>query len=152
MEQVQAKFEGWAIVEMMGHNREIGYVTTEYFGGAALFRIDTPEITEREAELKRPEYLDTDKGYRLWPAGTKVKRSAIPAKTRLVSPNSLYALNPCTEETARKAIEESVPRKLILLHIPDDKQPKLALPGEGCCGECGRPEDECDCIAEDSNE
>jgi hypothetical protein len=29
MENEQAKFEGWAIVEMMGHQREIGFVTRD---------------------------------------------------------------------------------------------------------------------------
>ena len=28
------QFEGWAIVELFGHQREIGYVTTRYFGTA----------------------------------------------------------------------------------------------------------------------
>lgn len=37
METEQAKFEGWAIVEMMGHRREIGHVTTEAYGVAVLF-------------------------------------------------------------------------------------------------------------------
>src|SRR6185503_17566110 len=31
-EPSQANFEGWAIVEMMGHQREIGFVTTQAFG------------------------------------------------------------------------------------------------------------------------
>lgn len=113
MDQQQAKFEGWAVVEMMGHQREIGFVTTEYFGGAALFRVDSPEIPEREFELKRPEYI----GYKVIPAGSKVKRPAIPAKSRLVAPGALYALTPCTEETALKAIEELKERPLILLEI-----------------------------------
>jgi hypothetical protein len=118
----QAKFEGWAVVEMMGHQREIGYVTTEYYGAAAMFRVDAPAIAEREFELKRPDYA----GGKYVPAGTKVKRLAIPAKTRLVAPGSLYAITPCTEETAMKAIEEMVPRALILLDIPaDSSQPAL---------------------------
>jgi hypothetical protein len=129
MEQQQANFEGWAIVEMMGHQREIGYVTTEYFGGAALFRVDAPEIPERDAELNRPEYLIVEDSCRLCPRGTKVRRLAIPAKTRFVAPGALYALTPCTEETARKAIEEMVPRSPIVLHIPEDSQKRL-LTGE----------------------
>lgn len=127
MEQTQSKFEGWAVVEMMGHQREIGYVTTEYFGGAALFRVDTPEIPERETELKRPDYLAIDGGgYKELPAGTKVKRAAMPAKSRFVAPAALYALTPCSEETARKAIEENQPRPYIVLHIPDRALPSSA--------------------------
>lgn len=54
MEEQQAKFEGWAVVEIMGHQKEIGYVTTQYFGPAGLFRVDRPELPEREFELRRP--------------------------------------------------------------------------------------------------
>ena len=151
MDQQQARFDGWCILELMGHQREIGYVTTEYYGPAALFRVDTPEIPEREYELKRPEY-DNESG-RYIPVGSKVKRVAIPAKSRLVAPGALYAMNPCTEETARKAIEEMVPRTLIVLEIKED--PRRALhAGEdggrkpcGCdpcesCDECERDEEE----------
>lgn len=31
-EQQQAKFDGWAIVDVMGHQRYAGYVTTEAYG------------------------------------------------------------------------------------------------------------------------
>lgn len=151
MEQTQAKFEGWAVVEMMGHQREIGFVTTEYFGSAALFRVDTPEIPERDLTTKRPEYLDTDQGYKLCPAGSKVRRPSIPAKTRLVSPGSLYAITPCTEETARQAIDDTIPRRLILLEIPQSEtkaltgaieQPEPEEAEEECCLECGADPDE----------
>jgi hypothetical protein len=129
MDQAQSKFEGWAIVEMMGHQREIGFVTTEYFGGAALFRVDTPEIPERELELKRPEWNESKMEY--IPAGAKVKRVSIPAKSRFVAPAALYALTPCTEETARRAIEETVVRSVIVLSIPQGALPApLPLPDQ----------------------
>jgi hypothetical protein len=113
--ETQASFEGWAIVEMMGHRREIGYVTTEHYGAASLFRVDSPEFPEREFELTRPQYI----GHQMAPIGSKVQRPAIPAKSCLVGPGSIYALNPCTEETARKAIESGVSRPLILLSVPE---------------------------------
>lgn len=119
-----AKFEGWAIVEMMGHRREIGYVTTEHYGAASLFRVDSPEFAEREFELTRPQYFDSQ----LAPIGSKVKRAGIPAKSCLVGPSSIYALNPCTEETARQAIEEGIHRPLILLSVPE--RPQLTAAGD----------------------
>jgi hypothetical protein len=128
VDQPQSKFEGWAVVEMMGHQREIGFVTTEYFGTAAMFRVDTPEVPERDFELKRPEYVNDATSCRYVPAGSTVRRPALPAKTRLVSPGSLYAITPCTEETAMKAIEEMVPRSLILLKI--NAAAVALLPGE----------------------
>src|SRR5580698_405506 len=93
----QGVFEGWAVVELFGHSQEIGFVTTEAYGGAVLFRVDRPELIEREYTLERPEYID----YQTVPKGSKVKRSGLPAKSRLIGPAAIYALNPCTEEAAR---------------------------------------------------
>jgi len=110
-EAKQSVFEGWAVVELMGHQREIGFVTTEAYGQAVMFRVDSPELLEREFELTSPEYV----GCEWMPAGTKVKRAAVPAKSRLVAPGSLYAINPCTEDAARDAIERLSQRPLILV-------------------------------------
>ncbi len=104
-EPKQSNFEGWAVVEMMGHQKEIGFVTTEAFGQAVLFRIDTPDLPEREFTLTAPEWAEVNNGVRSWvPAGSVVKRPAVPPRTRLVAPGSLYAINPCTEAAARTAI------------------------------------------------
>lgn len=125
MELKQAHFESWAVVELFGHQKEIGFVVTEAFGQAVMFRIDTPDLPERDFTLTSPEYAETEPGVRQWcPTGTKVKRGAIPARTRLVGPGAVYAINPCTEEAARAAIEKTVHRPLIVIEMPAG----LALP------------------------
>jgi hypothetical protein len=48
VETEQAVFSGWAVVELMGHQSEIGFVKTQAFGQAVMFRIDTPELPELE--------------------------------------------------------------------------------------------------------
>lgn len=60
------------------------------------------------------------------PVGSQVKRPGIPAKSCLVGPASIYALNPCTEETARRAINEGIHRPLMLLSVPEHAQLKAA--------------------------
>lgn len=121
-ETQQATFEGWAIVELMGHQREIGFVTTQAFGQAVMFRVDTPELAEREYLLTAPEYVESQ-----WtPEGAKVKRPACPARSRLISPGSLYAINPCSEETARQAIEKTSSRPLILIETPSVNKALMA--------------------------
>lgn len=115
VEVKQASFEGWCVIEMMGHRKEIGYVTTQAFGPAVLFRCDTPELPEREYTLESPEYA----GGRYCPAGTKVKRVGVPARSCLVAPGSLYAMNPCSEAAAMLAIERSIQRPLIILELPE---------------------------------
>lgn len=140
----QSSFSGFAIVEMMGHRREIGYVTTQAFGQAVLFRVDTPELPEREFTLTAPEIAEID-GRRNWcPAGTKVKRPSSPARSCLVAPASLYAINPCSEEAARTAIEHNTPRPLIALEVPAAKA-LAAAAGEGSCKDCGEVISECRC-------
>lgn len=128
MNEEQSRFEGWAIVEMMGHRREIGYVTTENYGAAALFRVDTPGLEDREYVLERPEWIRTEKGVdREAPIGSTVRRPGVPARSVLIGPGSVYALNPCTEEAAKKAIERTIVRPLVLLNVPEGKQ-LLAAP------------------------
>lgn len=120
-ENKQASFEGWALVEMMGHRREIGFVTTENYGAAALFRIDTPGLPEREYALEQPAYVEGK-----WaPVGSIVKRPESPARSVLIGPGSVYALNPCTEDAALKAIDSMQARPLILLKLAE--QPRLEV-------------------------
>jgi len=151
-ETQQANFEDWAIVELMGHRSEIGFVTTQAFGQAVLFRIDTPELPEREYVLNAPAFVNVGEDGRSWtPAGAKVKRAASPARSRLVAPGALYAINPCTEEAARTALEKTVARPLILIEAPSKAQMALAAAAseddsefdDDVCPDCG--EDECIC-------
>ncbi len=58
----------WAVVELMGHQRALGLVTEVTIAGAGFLRIDTPE------------------------------HGAVPASSRIVSPSSIYAINPTTRE------------------------------------------------------
>lgn len=139
----QARFEGYAIIEMMGHRQEIGFVTTQAFGPAVLFRVDTPELAAREYVLDRPGYATYNNVKQWCPAGTKVQRSATPPKSCLVSPNSLYAINPCSEEVALKAIERSINPPLIVLEMPPG-QPALPAADYGDDGYSGDGDDEQD--------
>lgn len=62
MNENQAEFKGWAKVEVMGHQSHIGYVTTEAYGQAVLFRIDRPELPECEQTLEAPLHFGLDFG------------------------------------------------------------------------------------------
>jgi hypothetical protein len=121
----QGSFEGWGVIELFGHSRETGFITTETYGAAVLFRVDVPGLEEREYTLTAPEYASGK-----WtPEGSKVKRAAVPARSRLIGPGAIYALNPCTEDMARKVIEKSIGRDLILVELAPGKV--QMLPGEG---------------------
>jgi len=148
MEAKTNSFEGWAVVELFGHAKAIGFVTTETYGQAVLFRVDTPELPEREFVLQSPQYTSENGADRRWtPAGSKVRRQVSPAATRLVGPGAIYSIVPCTEETARQAIERLIERPLILLELAKTEPVKITwpeadAPEDRCCEECGNtPED-----------
>lgn len=119
MEQ-PTQFEGWAIVELFGHQREVGFVSTRYFGTACMFQVDVPELPEREATTESPRYI----GDNYVPSGLTYKLKKSDARSRLLGPGAIYALNPCTEEAARAALEKLAPRAIVLLKVPEGA-PKL---------------------------
>jgi hypothetical protein len=113
-QQQQAKFDGWAIVDVMGHQRYVGYVTTEAYGQAVLFRIDVPPLEERERVTKRPGYIGGD----YCPAGTTVKEGAVAGYTKLVGSGSIYTITPCTKDAALAAVEDMQSRPLMSVSLP----------------------------------
>jgi hypothetical protein len=120
----QAQFNGWAKVEVMGHQSHIGYVKTEAYGAAVLFRIDTPEFPEREYTLTEPAYVDGT-----WTsAGAKVRRAATKGVTVLVGAGSIYRIVPCTEAAALRAIEANGRAELKLVEAPPEKAIAAAEP------------------------
>jgi len=126
MEQEQVKFEGWAVVELFGHSREAGYVSTEYFGGGALFRVEVPPLEEREVVLTRPEWV----GDQLAGVGSKLLRGAVQGRTRFIGVSAVYAMNPCTKEAALKAIEAMSSRQVKVIELAGQPALVAALPGE----------------------
>jgi hypothetical protein len=120
-QQQQSKFEGWAVVEVFGHQRYAGFVTTETFGQAALFRVDVPPLDERDRVLKHYEYVE---GKNV-PPGSTVKEAAVQGYTKYFGPGAIYALTPCTQEAAVKAVEAIQPRTISVVALA----PKPALAG-----------------------
>jgi hypothetical protein len=126
MDEKQNRFEGWAVIELFGHSREAGYVTTEYFGTGALLRVDVPELPERDIELSRPEWIDGQ----MAGAGSKIRRSAVPGRTRFVGPAAIYAMNPCSKDAAFKVIESLSPREIKIIELVG-RAPELSPGAEG---------------------
>jgi hypothetical protein len=127
-EQQQSSFSGWARVEIMGHSTHTGFVTTEVFGAASLFRVDQPEIPEYEETL---EFTQTIAGERA-PAGSIVKRPKIPGVSVLLGIASIYRIVPCTEEACIKAIKAILARPpMMLVRLPDKMQlPAASIPDD----------------------
>lgn len=102
----------------MGHQSHIGFVETQAFGAAVLFRIDRPEIPECEEKLKSSQWV----GDVVCPPGSVVKHGAIPAASVLVGAGSIYRIVPCDEATALLAIRSSERRPLLLVKLAEGNQ------------------------------
>ena len=70
-------FQGWAILELMGHRRLAGYLTEVQIAGQGFLRLDVPPPLAGDD--------DAEDG----------------AATQFYSPSSVYAITPTTEEICR---------------------------------------------------
>lgn len=82
-------FEGWAILELMGHRRLAGYVRAVELAGAGLLRIDVPGEGDT------------------------------PIATQFYSPAALYCLTPTTEAMARAVAKSSQPEPVHRWELPE---------------------------------
>lgn len=87
MTEQKEGFEGWAILELMGHRRLGGHVRTTELAGAPFFRIDVPSAD-----------------------GTRMA-------TQFYSPGSVYCMTPTTEETARAIARREQPAPVHLYEL-----------------------------------
>lgn len=90
----EAKFEGWAVLELMGHRKLGGYVTVTEALGAPMLRIDVP--------------------------GEDGK----PVATQFYATSALYALTPTTEDVARALAQRMRPEPVTRWELPPAKVPR----------------------------
>lgn len=102
-QQELAKFEGFAIVQQMGHKTVAGYVTTVYFGSVAMLRVVQQERPSEELTIERDEWVD---GHYIY-AGSRVRISRKRAE-QYIAASSLYAFTPCSEEEANASQPKTV--------------------------------------------
>jgi len=84
-------YEGWSIVEIMGHNTIAGYVSEQSIAGVAMLRVDVP--------------------------GTETQ----PAYTKFYGGSAVYAITPTTEEIATVAALRLAVRPVSEWTVPDPK-------------------------------
>lgn len=89
------KFDSWAIVDIMGHQRLAGRVTEETIGGVSLLRCDIPEV------------------------------NGIPAWTTYLTAGSLYQMTPVTEELARSMAAKIGKMPITFYDLPQQWREKI---------------------------
>lgn len=80
------KYEGWVILELMGHRRLIGYLAEQEIAGRAFLRIDV--LTEPPAT----QFYGTEAVYCITPTTEKTARQA--AKLNRIAPIQRWELPP----------------------------------------------------------
>lgn len=96
--QQQERFEGWAIVELMGHNVIAGHCSEQVVGGAAMLRVDVPNTEDR------------------------------PGFTKFFSPSAIYGITPTSEAHATEAAARLRVRPVSLYILPEAARPLLSDP------------------------
>ena len=97
----EQKYEGldcWAIVDLFGHNRVAGKLTTQTLGAACLLRMDVPEVV-----------IPSHEEYTGYYRGLEREKKVVPERrkggyTRFFGVGAIYSINPVTEELARRAV------------------------------------------------
>ena len=79
----------WAILELMGHTRMAGRISEAPLCGATVLRVDVPEVTVHASAYRN--------------GGPATDSRRIPAPTKLLTLQAVYALNPVDEATATAA-------------------------------------------------
>lgn len=85
-EQDTTTFEGWAILELMGHRRLIGRLSTATIAGASFLRIDIP----REDGTESTQFYSPSAVYAITPTTEELARRA--AHLNTVAPVSRFEL------------------------------------------------------------
>lgn len=93
----QTKFETWAIVEIFGHQKYSGWLTTQEIGGSSLIRLDVPACDEH------------------------------PAFTKLWGNGAIYSITPVAEDVARAYARSLRQAPVSAYELPEDVQKALRM-------------------------
>lgn len=125
-------FEGWAIVELMGHRRLAGYVRQAEQFGVAMLRLDVPEhpwVNGCTCGSSQPESADHNAHTHICQAFRAEDDTEIRDvhATQFYGGSSIYCLTPTTEEVARGVATRARPTPVQAWELP---RPQLPAPVE----------------------
>jgi hypothetical protein len=90
--QEKTTYEGWAIIELFGHNMIAGFISEQVIGGAPFVRVDVPKTADQEAY------------------------------TKFYGGAAIYGITPTTEDTVRTAVAQLQPRPVATWVVPTQRQ------------------------------
>jgi hypothetical protein len=104
-------FEGWAILELMGHRRLAGWVSEQTLAGTTFIRLDIPA---GEEETPHALYDPSEQSY---------------AVTQFYSPAALYCLTPTTKDMALAVAKHNHPTPVQRWELPPARPEDTPMPG-----------------------
>jgi hypothetical protein len=114
----------------MGHRQFAGFVSEQAIGGTSFVRVDVPEVpADRQDGSRSVKSLEV-----------------LPAFTKLLGAGSIYAISPCTEETARAFASRLQTRSFSVYEAPrlpapqtdaDEHDDPADQHDENTCWTCG---------------
>ena len=97
VEEAPPELKSWALVELFGHQRIVGYLSQQNFGTGVLFRVDVPDLL-KDGKIVRAgftRYFGLASIYSVTPMSEEMVRELLPAidGTPAARPLSLRSFN-----------------------------------------------------------
>ena len=80
-EPPSSDLKSWALVELFGHQRIVGFLSQQTFGTGVLFRVDVPDLL-KEGEVKRvgfTRYFGLSAIYSITPVSEEIVKQLLPS-------------------------------------------------------------------------
>jgi hypothetical protein len=131
----EQSFEGWAILELMGHRRLGGYVTEQQVGGVAFVRIDVPEHpwvdgctcgSDAPASASHEDHTHVCQMFR----DEGDDRPLDVHATQLYNPSAVYCLTPTGERVARGAAQTAKPTPVARWELEPPREAARVIAGD----------------------
>jgi hypothetical protein len=80
-EQKDGELKAWALVELFGHQRIVGFLSQQTFGTGVLFRVDVPDLLKDGKVVREgfTRYFGLSSIYSITPVSESVVRELLPS-------------------------------------------------------------------------
>lgn len=74
------ELKSWALVELFGHQRIVGFLSQQTFGTGVLFRVDVPDLTKDKKTIRKgfTRYFGLSAIYSITPVDEATVRELLP--------------------------------------------------------------------------
>jgi len=76
----QPELKSWALVELFGHQKIVGYLSQQTFGSGVLFRVDVPDLLKDGKKLREgfTRYFGLSAIYSITPCSEAMVKNMLP--------------------------------------------------------------------------